>query len=673
MTTDLLADALLRAKERTLPTAELLGITERLQADNQKQAVQDLYRAWLESNGDDPTAPAIWFNLGVVLSNINDLEGAKTALSSALRIKPDFLPPQINLGLVLQRMGTPIEALAQWYEVVNKLALVTREAIGYKTTAYKHIGRVLEEARIDTNAEEVMRQSLELDPHQRDVLEHWIMLRQKQLKWPIVAPLNSASRQHLLTHISALSLASYTDDPLLQLANAAHHAKTTIGYPKSNFGEVVRARAEAKESGRLKIGYLSSDLREHAIGFLTAEMFDLHDREKVEVFAYYCGIPHEDAIKARIRGAVEHWTDIGSMTDEAAAQKMIDDGIDILVDVNGNTMSARMKVMALRPAPIIVNWLGFPGSTGSAYHNYIIADDFIIPPGFEIFYSEKVARLPCYQPNDRKRTVAPTTPSRQEAGLPDGAVVYCCFNGTQKITSHVWRRWMAILKQVPDSVLWLLESVEGVKAQLSELARQNDVAPERLIFAPRKHVTEHLARYPLADLFLDTSPYGAHTTSSDALWMGVPVLTVPGRSFASRVCGSLVKSAGLDELVCDTPDRYIALAVELGRDREKLAALRAKLKANRDNCVLFDTPLLTSRIESLYAEMWREFKSGKLPRPNLSNLGAYNDIGVELDRDDVELLTVGNYLDLYRDGLKAKDQQCYIPPDGRLWTGTERS
>jgi predicted O-linked N-acetylglucosamine transferase (SPINDLY family) len=673
MNAEALASTLKLAQDRGLSVADLLAVAERLTKTGQAQQVQDLYKIWLEHNGDNPLAHAIWFNYGVMLSSANDLQGAKTALSEALKVKPDFLPPQINLGLVLHRLGTPVEALAQWYEVVNKLAIVSRDSISYKTTAYKHIGRVLEEARIDGNAEDVLRQSLDLEPDQRDVLEHYIMLRQKQCKWPIILPAASTSRQHLLDNISALSLASYSDDPMLQFANAAIYAKKLIGYPKTSFVEKADAQARAKKDGRLKIGYLSSDMREHAIGFLTAEMFELHDRKKVEVFLYYCGIAHEDPIKARIRGSVEHWLDISGLSDEVAAQRMLDDGIDILVDVNGNTLSARMKIMPLRPAPIIVNWLGFPGTTGTGYHNYIVADDFIVPPGSEIFYSEKVMRLPCYQPNDRKRNVSSVQPTRQENELPEGAMVYCCFNGTQKITPHVWRRWMSILKQVPDSVLWLLESVEGVRAQLRELAKEQGVAAERIFFAPRKHVSEHLARYPLADLFLDTSPYGAHTTSSDALWMGVPVLTLPGRSFASRVCGSLVKSAGLDELICTTPEQYVALAVELGKDRKKLADLRAKLKANRDKCVLFDTPLLTSRLEALYAEMWKEFKAGKLPRPDLSNIEIYNDIGVEIDRDDVELLTVPNYLDLYRQALAAKDRECFIPPDKRLWPATSKA
>ena len=669
MTTDVLASALERAKQRALSVAELLGVAEQLNLSGQAAQAQALYQVWLEHNADNPLVHAIWFNLGVLLSNANDLEGAKTALMTAVKGKPDFLPPQINLGLVLQRLGAPVEALQQWYEVVNKLGSVTRDAIGYKTTALKHIGRVLEEGRIDPNAEDILRQSLDLEPNQRDVLEHWIMLRQKQCRWPVIVPAPSTPRQHLLANISALSLAAYADDPLMQLANAAIYARTIVGFPPKTFAAEAEKRALEKKGGRLKIGYLSSDMREHAIGFLTAEMFELHDRSKVEVFLYYCGIPHEDSIKARIRGAVEHWLDIGPMTDEAAAQRMVDDGIDILVDVNGNTLSARMKIMPLRPAPIIVNWLGFPGSTGSAYHNYVIADDFIVPPGSEIFYSEKVMRLPCYQPNDRKRAVAAVRPTRQEAELPEGVVVYCCFNGAQKITPHVWRRWMDILKQVPDSILWLLESVEGVRQQLRDLAKADGVAPERLYFAPRKHVTEHLARYPLADLFLDTSPYGAHTTSSDALWMGVPVLTLPGRSFASRVCGSLVKSAGLDELLCATPEEYVAKAVELGKNRKKLADLRAKLAANRDKCVLFDTPLLTKRIEALYAEMWAEFKAGKLPRPDLTNLDIYNDIGIALDKDDVDLLTVPNYLDLYRQALAANDGRCFMRPDGRLWEG----
>ncbi len=671
MASELFSNSAAQATNKTLTVVDLLAAAANLAAAGQRDEVLELYKTWIQHNSDNPLVYAVYFNYGVVLVEASKLEEARAALGEAVRINPDFIPPYINLGLLLSRMGINNEAVVTWYQALNKLAAVNPDNLSYKATILKNVGRVFEESRLDQSAEDALRQSLELAADQRDVIEHWIILRQKQCKWPVIEPFRNVSRQHILKYISALSLASYSDDPLWQLANAAYYAKNSIGQPLETHIDSHQKLLNKAPGERLRIGYLSSDLREHAIGFLMAELFELHNREKVEVFAYYCGIPQSDSIKVRTKAAVEHWVDLTELglSDEQAAQRMVDDKIDILVDVNGNTLSGRMRVMPMRPAPIIVNWLGFPGTTGSASHNYIIADDFIVPKESEIFYTEKVVRLPCYQPNDRKRAVSPKQPTRQEAGLPEAAMVYCSFNGTHKITPHVWRRWMSILQQVPGSVLWLLENVESVKAQLRELAKKHGVEPERLYFAPRMHVTDHLARYPLADLFLDSSPYGAHTTCSDSLWMGVPVITVPGRSFASRVCGSLVKSAGLDELVCTSGDHYVSLAVELGRNREKLLGIRRKLAANRDSCVLFNTPLLVSRLEALYAGMWRDFKNGELPRPNLANLDIYNDIGIALDRDDVEMLSVDNYLEIYRDKLAAWHRLSFMHPDGRLWAG----
>jgi len=565
-------------------------------------------------------------------------------------------------------MGAGGEAVLQWQQVPARLPQITGENINYKTVALKQIGRVLERGFLDAHAEEVLRQGLDIDPNQSDVVQHWVSLRQRQCKWPVLQPFGQITRSKLLEGISALSLGAYTDDPMLQLANAYRYCKFTIGRPTMSLGDKHKARLQDRTSKRLKIGYLSSDLREHAIGFLTAEIYGLHDREKVEVYMYYCGIPLEDETKARIKASGDHWVDVTPMPDEQVAQMIFDDGIDILVDVNGYTNGARTKVLAMRPAPIIVNWLGFPGTVASPYHNYIIADPFIIPKESEIYYSEKVMRLPCYQPNDRKRKISPNVPTRQDAGLPEDAVVFCCFNGVHKITPFTWHRWMTILHQVPDSVLWLLDSIETTNARLKELAVQHGIAADRIIFAAKRRNPDHLARYPLADIFLDTAPYGAHTTSSDAMWMGVPVLTLAGRGFATRVCGSLVKSAGMEELICYTPESFVALAVELGKNKEKRAELRRKLLANRDSCVLFDTPLLVSSLESLYAEMWSDYTSGHLHRPDLSNLDVYNDIGLALDKDDVELMLVPDYNALYEEQLSEYDSYSYLRPDSRLWT-----
>jgi|GEM_PF-200206 len=667
----LLATALLHAKERRLGPMDLLSSVGHLTAAGDGSGVIELYRTWLAHNADNPVSYAMYFNYAALLSQAGDAEGARTALNEAIRINPDFLPPYINLGHALERLGLVGEGVQQWYKVVERLGQINGEGLNYKTTALKQIGRVLEQYQIDENAEDALRLALDINPNQLDVIQHWVSLRQRQCKWPVIKPWGQLTQEHLLKGISALSLAAHTDDPLLQLANAAHYCKTNVGRPERTF-DARHARLKAAPPGaRRKIGYLSSDLREHAIGFLTAELYEVHDRSRVEVFLYYCGHKVKDATHQRIKAAADHWIDIGGMSDEQAAEKMAADGIEILVDVNGYTHSARIKLLSMRPAPVIVNWLGFPGSLGSPAHHYLIADDFIVPRESEIYYAEKVLRLPCYQPNDRKRVISERRPTRTEVGLPEDAFVFCCFNGVHKITPFTWARWMKILRNVPNSVLWLLDSIATTSQRLKQHAAAAGIDPGRIIFAKKARNPDHLARYPLADLFLDTTPYGAHTTSSDALWMGVPVLTLAGRSFAARVCGSLLKSAGLPELICSTPERYVGVAIDLARNTDKLLALRGRLAAQRDSCVLFDTPLLAARLEDLYDEMWADFIADRLPRPDLSNLEVYNDIGCALDGNTVELQGIPDYREVYRQKLAEHDRFSYLRPDNRLWTAEQ--
>jgi predicted O-linked N-acetylglucosamine transferase (SPINDLY family) len=298
----------------------------------------------------------------------------------------------------------------------------------------------------------------------------------------------------------------------------------------------------------------------------------------------------------------------------------------------------------------------------------LIADDFIVPPSHERYFSEKVLRLPCYQPSFRARAMASHKPSRAEVGLPDDAMVYCCFNGAHKIHRFTFERWLSVLSQVPRSVLWLLGSNPATQARLQSYAASRGVAPERLIFAQKLANPYHLARYSLADLFLDTTPYGAHTTASDALWCGVPVLTASGRSFASRVCGSLVRAAGVPELVCQSPQELVERAVAFGRDRATLLPLRERLQATRDSCTLFDTPMLVRKLEGLYAEMWRDYQQGRLPRPNLKNLDAYLDIGAAIEPDLVEVQALPDYERFWLDKLVLRHRHRPLESDDRLLT-----
>ena len=619
-----------------------------------------LYQAWVAKYPGHPALYAANFNFGDALNAAGLYDEAAACFRQAIEQNPDFMPPRLNLANLLERAGDRLGAVAQWTAVADGLPQVTRQTLDYKLMAQKQLGRVLGNADIDDLAESHLRQSLLLDGHQRDVMQHWFNLRQRQCRWPLFDSLPDRLRPAVMAEISPLSVASLSDDPLWQLAHAAEFTVKEIGDP----GEPLPERALEDAKRLLRIGYLSSDLWDHAVGFLTAEIYGLHNRADFEIFAYFTGPAHDGRTQTRIKGGVDHWREIGRLENRAAAQLIADDKIDILVDLNGHTKDARTALLALNPAPVIVNWLGFPGSMGSAFHHYIIADPFIIPPGSERFYSEKVLRLPCYQPTDRQRQVAEGMPERAEAGLPADAFVFCSFNETRKLSEDTWRRWMAILRAVPNSVLWLLVPAVNSRGHLEALAEQYGIAPSRLIFAGRKSNPDHLARYVLADLILDSFPYGAHTTASDALWMGVPVLTLAGRSFPSRVCGSLLRAAGLPEMVCETGEDYVAKAVALGNDPAGCAALKDRLRRDRDSSLLFDTPRLVESLEALYRQMWDEYRRGDLPLPTIANMSLYQEIGIELASAGEP---PADFDAAYEAALRRRRFYRFWQPDGRLF------
>jgi predicted O-linked N-acetylglucosamine transferase (SPINDLY family) len=667
MESDRFSSAMIRSAERDLSVSDLIHTAEMLKQAGETQRIATLYETWVRHNEDNPLLYAVLFNYGVVLTDGGALEAARACLERAIALNPEFMPAHINLGRVLERLGMTAAAVLRWSAMVDKLATVNGAAITHKTTALNQMARVLEAGNQDASAETMLRQSLDIDRDQREAVQHYLALRQRQCQWPIVTPWERVSRTILMSGISPLSTAAYTDDPVLQLAAAWNHSRCDIGPPLTE--PVASHEAARCHAGPLRIGYLSSDLREHAVGHLMAEVFELHDREAVEIFAYDCGpVASKDALQARFKASADHWLRISELDDAAAARRIAEDGVQILVDVNGYTREGRAKLVALRPAPVIVNWLGYPGSLGSPHHHYIIADDWIIPEDHEIYYSERVLRLPCYQPNDRKRGVSAKQPSRRDAKLPDSTTVFCCFNGAHKISRFTFERWLAILGRVPGSVLWLLGSTETAQEALRRFARERGIAPDRLIFAEKMANADHLARYPLADLFLDTAPYGAHTTASDALWMGVPVLTLSGRSFAARVCGSLVRAAGLPELICATPEDYVDRAVALGRDPALRQQYRERLAAGRDHCALFDTPMLVRGLEGLYRQAWSEYRDGRLPRPDLTNLDVYLELGSEENHDEVEVQGIRDYRAWWLAKLRRRDGFRPIGADRRLWT-----
>jgi predicted O-linked N-acetylglucosamine transferase (SPINDLY family) len=651
-----------------IPIADLFKEAERLETSGNGNLVPELYKSWIALNPNDGLQHAAYFNYSVALSRQGDRAGAINALRACIRLKPDFYPPYLNLGRLLEDSGQTGAAVGQWLELVKTLAGVNGDAVRNKLLVLQQTGRVLENAHCDAPAEDALRQALDLNLDQPEAVQHWIALRQRQCKWPVLEGWDGVPAKKLFANISPLSAAIMVDDPMFQLARGHRYARDTVGIPETVIAPPVRPR----EGRKLRIGYVSSDLREHAVGFGLAEVMELHDRQRYEIHAYYCGISRTDPTQARIQANVDAWTDINQLNDDAAAERIATDGIDILIDLNGFTRDARTAVFARRPAPVIANWFGFPGTMGTPYHNYIIADPVVIPEGDEIFYSEKVLRLECYQPNDRRRPVAERIPTRAEEGLPEDAFVYCCLNGSQKITPAVFGLWMQILHRVPKSVLWLLTSSPDINARLRQMAERHGIAGSRLVFAEKKPNPLHLARYRLADLFVDTHPYGAHTTAADALWMGVPMVTIPGASFASRVCADVVQAAGLPELVCATPGDYVARAVELGLDRGKAAALSRSLLASRTTSLLFDTTRLVRRLESLFDEMWADAEAGRIPVPDLTNLEVYSEIGTELCLAPGDGLAPGASPERYRERLRVWNRVYPLKADGRLWDGGQR-
>ncbi|MEP7328358.1 MAG: tetratricopeptide repeat protein [Betaproteobacteria bacterium] len=366
---------------------------------------------------------------------------------------------------------------------------------------------------------------------------------------------------------------------------------------------------------RIRIAYLSADFHDHATSQLMAELFERHDRNRFEVTGVSFGPSTANAMRSRLIAGFEHFVDVRERSDLEIAQWMRSQEFDIAVDLKGYTHAARTGIFAQRAAPIQVNYLGYPGTMGAPYYDYILADDELIPAGDEIHFTEHVVHLPgSYQVNDAQRRIDPNTPTRQAVGLPAQGFVYCCFNSSSKITPDVFAIWMRWLQQVEGSVLWLLDSSSESVHNLRREATAHGVAPERLVFAPRMPLSAHLARHRLADLFVDTLPYNAHTTASDALWAGLPVLTSTGRTFAGRVGASLLQAVGLPELITRSMADYEGLGLQLAQSPASIAALKTKLQRNRTTCSLFDSERFARNLEAAYDVMWQRAQQGAAPQ-----------------------------------------------------------
>jgi predicted O-linked N-acetylglucosamine transferase (SPINDLY family)/glycosyltransferase involved in cell wall biosynthesis len=588
-----------------------------------------------------PSDARLWLLLASACRQLGDARGAVDALGRMLELQPDSAEARIEMAGILMDEGRIDDAMAQCENAIkhapgnamchnalgcalaqanrfSEAAVNLRTAIALQrdfADAHHNLGNALSVLGERAEALLCFQEAFRLRPGDAGVAESLLFELQKACEWSRFEELAAVRRRDALDSnpqpVNPFSFLSIPSTRIEQLRCA-----TTFAQKRLQAGEPGKLRASPGRSpgNRLRIGYLSADFHEHATAYLMAELFELHDRKRFEVLAYSYGPEEASPMRARLRRAFDRFVDIRTLPHDAAAGAIDADGVDILVDLKGYTLGARPEIAALRPAPIQVNYLGYPGTMGAGFIDYLIADRFIIPQSHAPDYSEALVLLPgCYQVNDRKRPVA-ATPGRSELGLPEHGFVFCCFNNAYKILPDIFSVWMRLLRAVPGSTLWLLESNPAASGNLRSEARARGVDPERLVFASALPLDRHLGRMAAADLFLDTLPYNAHTTASDALWAGLPVLTVPGETFASRVCGSLLSAVGLPELIAGSLEDYEALAVKFGREPSRLAELRTRLSRNRDTAALFDTPGFARALEAAYEKMRETRLSGLKPR-----------------------------------------------------------
>ncbi|MBB2485748.1 acetylglucosamine transferase [Mitsuaria sp. WAJ17] len=595
-----------RARAGAMPLQELMSLAHQWQTGGRQADCLALYEAWVDSN-QSPQRLLALFNWGTVLGEMRRHAEAEAVYLRALALNPDFAQAKLNLGHQLEHQGKTAEALAQWQAVYDagELMAIGAEPVELRLHALNNAARLLESERRLDESEALMKRSLLLKPEQGDVQQHYVHIRQKQCEWPIYQPVGEVTHNQLLVNTSLLATLSATDDPAIQLMVAQRFVnERVVKYKGKPFHQLHGGPAGEK----IRIGYLSGDLRMHAVGLLTPELFELHDRSRFEVHALCWSKEDGTAQRARILKAMDRFMPLAGVEDQQAARQIAEAGIDVMVDLQGLTSGARPSILAYRPAPVQVGYLGLPATSALPGEDYIIADRFTMPPEYLPLCTEKPIYLPhCYQVSDRQREVGPT-PDRARYGLPEGAFVFCSFNNNHKYTEEMFSAWMQILQQVPGSLLWLLADNTWAEANMRAAAQARGVAPERLHFAPRVAPPEYLARFQLADLVLDTFPYNAGTTASDCLWMGTPILTRAGRCYISRMAGSLLTAAGLPELVTYSLPEYIERAVQIGRQPLRAASYKRYLREQGRQTPLFDIPALVRDLEHEFERLVLEHR-----------------------------------------------------------------
>ena len=555
---------------KTVSLMDIVGAVEHADRPPGAAATIELYQLWIAAQ---PPGSAYlhmaWFNLAVALSSASDQPGAILAYQSALALRPDFHSAAVNLGIVLESLGQTEAALRTWERSLQpddaRLLLINNRA------------RLLEQMGRLAESEQELRRSLLTDPRQPDVIQHWVHVRQKMCAWPVLCnDIPGLPIEDLIRHAGPMATLALTDDVARQCkAGADWIARKTAPVP------TALCPPDGYRHDRIRLGYLSSDFCSHAMSYLIAELFERHDRNRFEVFGY-CSSPEDGSpIRDRVVASFDRFRRIKDLSDKQAARLIRDDEIDILIDLNGLTSGVRLPILRCKPAPVQATYLGFVGPVPLPELDYMFCDHLVVPADAASAYAPPPLHIaPNYQANDSKRAIGSAT-TRADAGLPDDRFIYCCFSNHYKITETIFSAWMEILHRAGNAILWLIGDNEWARRNMLDRAARHGIDPNRIVFAARVAPDAYMARLRLADVFLDTFPYNAGTIASDAIRMGLPLVTLQGRSFASRMAASLLTAAGSKQGIATTLPEYIEFAASLANDPSALSLY--KLNFTTDN------------------------------------------------------------------------------------------
>jgi protein O-GlcNAc transferase len=565
---------------------------------------QEALNCYQKSIALQPHYAEAFYNQGIAFSDLERHEDALHSYEKALALVPKNAKAWSNKGICLSKLDRPDEALASYDQAIQ----IDRKFLD----AWINKGICFAELKLYDQALASYQEAIKINPDADYLLRKYLHTKMLLCDWEGF----SETKEDLIEKILQGRKVAHPFSviPAIDSASLQFNAAKIWANDKYAISNEKTEIAKRSSTERIRIAYFSADFHNHATAHLISELLELHDSSQFEIHGFSFGPNSEDTARDRIRSAFDHFHDVGTTSDQdivALARKL---GIDIAIDLKGYTQNCRPAIFSLRAAPIQISYLGYPGTLGLSTMDYMVADPTLIPIESRAHYSEKIIYLPeSYQANDSKRAIANLTLTRADAGLPDQAFVFCCFNNNYKITPDIFDSWMKILQQTPGSVLWLLEDNPYASRNLQFEANKRNVEPKRLVFAKKLSLPEHLARHQLADLFLDTLPCNAHTTASDALWAGLPIITILGNAFPGRVAASLLNAIGMPELITNNQGEYEALAIHLAGNRNQLSELKNKLASNRNKSPLFNTPLFTKHLEAAYLAAYKRYQSDLKP------------------------------------------------------------